>query len=334
LLVSSATIAACVVGFGLSQTFPAFLMSYSFWAVGLTFKSGTNSAWLSDVLDARGDADAFTRASSRAKAVRAAVTAVTSLGAGVLFEIDERLPFLVHGALAATGVLVGLTFPEAAEQSDESPMLTIPEAVGIVRSDLSRPSLRGFVVHVTLLSTILSLTPVIVQPATIQAGTRLGLAPERVEQLLGPLYAVITATSAIGGYLAAPLKRRLGIRAWFVLVPPLLGLGLLSVHLVPIAIVPLVTITRTVSVMTGPFTEQYLNDRIDSRARSTVLSTVSLWTTLVAVPMQLAAGVLTDRVGPLVLVAGLGGVLLLGTLLCQWRVPLAADGNQGTGTGQ
>jgi hypothetical protein len=69
---------------------------------------------------------------------------------------------------------------------------------------------------------------------------------------------------------------------------------------------------RTVSAVSGPLLNQYLNDRSGDASRATTLSAAAMSRQLVIAPTKLAVGILAGATLSYA-VAGLGVVLLAGT---------------------
>ncbi|MFC7046875.1 MFS transporter [Halobacteriaceae archaeon GCM10025711] len=65
MLLGSVTHLVAVAVFGLLNTFWSILALYAVWGVGVTFRSGSDSAWLYDTLEERMAEDQFTRVKGR-----------------------------------------------------------------------------------------------------------------------------------------------------------------------------------------------------------------------------------------------------------------------------
>jgi len=68
--------------------------------------------------------------------------------------------------------------------------------------------------------------------------------------------------------------------------------------------------------VTRSFAGQYINDRIGTMGRATVLSAMAMVSGLAVVPFQLGSGILSDVASPLFALAVAGGVLVVGATGC------------------
>jgi hypothetical protein len=92
---------------------------------------------------------------------------------------------------------------------------------------------------------------------------------------------------------------------------------------VPLLALPTFLFARGLADVTRTFAGQYVNDRIESAGRATVLSAMAMVSGLTVVPFQLGSGVVSDRVSPLVALGVAGGVLVVGSaLVLLWETPV------------
>lgn len=327
LLVSITLVTASMLAFGLASSFAVFAVVYAVWGLGATFRSGTASAWLYDALKERTDEDEYARISGRGKSLGLIVTAATSLLAGVLADYDLFYPFLATALVSAVGFVVVLTFPETTTaESDDSGPFTISDAIPLVRDQLMSRSLRSFVLYSTAFFGVIATVDLFVQPASQQVGVDV--------ESLGLMYAGFTGVSALTSYFAGDIKDRIGVRRWFLVVPLLLGVLLTTVSLTPLAVVPMFFLLRAAKTATRPLRDQYVNDRVESVGRATLLSAISMLYSLLLIPLKVASGELADVVGPITTIAVLGGCLV-GVVIAirSWERPIRDDDSTGSATG-
>ena len=62
----------------------------------------------------------------------------------------------------------------------------------------------------------------------------LGVPPELVESLLGVFYAAYSLFGAVLSYYTGAIKRRIGMRTWFVVLPFIVGSALMGLYLLPV----------------------------------------------------------------------------------------------------
>jgi hypothetical protein len=308
-----------LLGFTVVTDFAGFLALYALWALTFTFASGTEEAWLCETLRERLDTDEFTRVRGRGRAVGSWAMAATMVVSGFLYAVNPEWPFVaaVLVGLASVGVL--LTMPESGD-GGRTPGLR--EAVPVVRGALGRPGLRSLVLYVGLFYGVVSAADDLVQPIAVDAfdiyldalpAAASGL-PE--EALLGFLYAGFTAVAGLASDNADRLENTLGTTRTVLLVPAVVAVCYLLPLAATAAAVPVFFLLKTGRAAVEPVAGQYLNDRVPSAGRATVLSAAAMVFALVRVPLKLLAGTVADAAGAVAGVAALGvAFLVLGGLL-------------------
>lgn len=123
---------------------------------------------------------------------------------------------------------------------------------------------------------------------------------------------------------------------WLVLAPVGVGLLLAGVAVAPLLAFPAFFAFRAAKTATQPMANQYVNDRVGTAGRATVLSATSMVYSLVSIPFAVAAGVLADANLPLASGPAAGplgamtvaGVVLVALATAVWLVrtpPIGAD---------
>ncbi|WP_231184416.1 MFS transporter [Haladaptatus sp. DYF46] len=327
LVISSVCMTLSILGFVVARSFLALAVLYVLWTLALVFRSGSDDAWLYDHLRAELDADEFARVRGRGMAVNRAVTVVTVLGGGVLYELDPRLPFLASGVLNGAGVVVLSTLPRnrGYGDADSDDVLSPSDAVGVIRRHLSVPPLRSFVVYVALFFAAVGVVESYVQP--IATGP-LGIPVE----LMGPLYAGFTLVSAGVSYYAGAIEETVGLRTTTLLVPVLLCVSFVLPVFAPLLALPMFVARTGSNTLLRPLVNQYINDHSESVGRATILSAASMAYAALRLPLTLVGGFAADAYSPLVTVAAVGVVVLVGlALVALWGSPVQA-GTETTST--
>jgi MFS family permease len=319
MLLGTAIITAMTVAMAHSTTFLQFAVVYGLWALGQTFRSGSDDAWLYEVLREEGSSGGeragtsgsdFARVKGRATGIGLAVGAVAAPAGGVLADADFQLPFYATAAVTAVGIPILLTVPESGEGPDSS--FDVRTALGVIRRQLARPPLRAFVVYFALLFGVFQMTYIFDQPVAQDAALAVGVPESATKTAVGVVYAGFTAVSAVVSYLTGTIEARLGIRGWFVLAPVVVGGLFLALWVLPVLAVPAFFVARAANTASVTLGNQYLNDRVESVGRATVLSSASMALSLAVIPFELTGGVLADLLSPVRALALFGGVLLVG----------------------
>ena len=116
-------------------------------------------------------------------------------------------------------------------------------------------------------------------------------------------------------YRLEAIREIVGLRRWFVALPFVVGGGLVAALFVPLIAVPVLLLARVVVEPTRSLAGQYVNDRIETLGRATVLSAMAMASGLTVVPFQLAGGVVSDAASPSLALALAGVVLVVGSVL-------------------
>jgi MFS family permease len=337
LLVAQVLLTASALGMIVAGGFPAFAFSFALLSFAMTFVSGSADAWLYDILEEYLDEDRYTHVRGRGGAVGQWVTAVTMIAGSLLYVVEPLYPFIAVLVMRVLTFAVVLSLPKTARYADDretdgdDERLTIIDALPVIRQKLTEPPLRSFVAYTALFIGLSMPANVYVQPITIDAlesnvGSVLAAVGIPEAASLGILYAAFTAVSAIASDRASDLEAGLGVRKALLVVPVLTAVTMVLPALLPMLAFPMFFVLRASRSVLRPISGQYLNDRIESVGRATVLSAVSMVYSLARIPTTLASGVAADWFSPLVAVAALGGTfLVVGLGLFAWRPPVRKE---------
>ena len=310
----------------------AYLVVHVFWAVGRAFRSGTQDAWLYEILQARFDEAQFARVESRGRMAKLVTDAVTAILGGVFYTMHPALPFVATAAIAVLGIPLLYSFPSVErlstddEPTDSEP-LTVREAVTVLRLQTRRPQVRWFVLYAALFYSLFVVTRIYEQPALKSVGVPVAG--------FGVLYAGFKLVSAVAASTVGWLVDNLGTSGIFAALVPVYALAYLSLVAVPLLVVPVLFLNRGLNTIVSPVRNQYLNDRLDDVGRATVLSGASMVLALVGGIARLVAGWGTGVLGPLGFFpwAGVGLALAAAVLwVLVSPVRLADEAESGTNT--
>ena len=331
LLIGTALISATLLGIGLSDSFLPLAGLYVCWSLGYNFRSGSEDAWLYDTLTDDLSEDEFAAVRGRGESAALAVGAVAAVLGGYLGSVDLSYPWFVAAGVTSLGVAVLLTLdePETYKETDTED-LTLRRTAGIVREVISRRRMRSFLLYYYVLyAAVTYLVFVFLQPIFETVVLDLGISQSQVEPLLGWFYAAYSLVGAVLSYYTGAIRDRIGLRTWFLVLPFAVGGALIGMYFVPVLALPTFLLIRGVSDVTRSFAGQYVNDRVETLGRATVLSAMAMVSGLAVVPFQLGSGVVSDAVSPL-FALGVGGVVLVvgATVILLWRVPIDDEATQ------
>jgi MFS family permease len=325
LLIGTTLISLTLLGIGLSSSFLALAGLYVCWSAGYNFRSGSEDAWLYDTLTDDLSEDEFAHVRGRGESVALAIGAGAAIVGGYLGSIDLSYPWFVASGVTSLGILVLLTVdePESYEQA-ETTELTFRRTVGIVRRTLVRRNIRAFVLYYYVLyAAVTYLVFVFLQPIFETVVLDIGVAETQVRSLLGWFYAAYSLFGAGLSYYTGAIREWLGLRTWFLWLPFVAGGALIGMYFVPVLALPTFLLVRGLSDVTQSFASQYINDRIETVGRATVLSAMAMVSGLAVVPFQLGSGVISDIVSPLFALAVAGALLVASSIaILLWESPI------------
>lgn len=309
LAVGATVRAGVVAAYPFVGTKPAYVALHVLWAVGWAFRSGTQDAWLYEVLKSTCDEDEYARIDGRANSLLLGVSAIGAILGAVMYTFEPAAPFLVNAAIALAGLPILYTFP-AVETAGDDERFGIRDAVALLRAQANRPELRYFVAYAAIFGAVFAATRPFEQPMLQAVGIPVAG--------IGVLYAGFKLVSAVAASSAGFVEDTLGVRGAFAVLPAVYGLAFATVLFVPLAIVPLVFLNRAINTVLRPIRNKYLNDRLEDVGRATVLSGASMALSVTAGAGKVLNGAITDTLGVLdgvatagIVAAGLGAGLWL-----------------------
>lgn len=290
LLASAACTTVAILVFGAASNYWIVLVSYIAWGFGLTFASGADSALLYESLKALGREHEYQRvAGINFGLFSAGALGGLLVGAPVAAATNLAFPILLGSGIMFVALLVVFTFKEPAIDHGE-PRLDYRRLISeSARTAWRLPSVRWMIICAGLLLATQNASFVFAQPFLDRHDVPVQLfgfvqAPMRAMGIFGSLLAVrATASFGFRGTLV-------GCAVLLVVSYALLG-GWHSVY----AFAGIGIITLSFS-MTQPIVVDYLNKRIPSNQRATILSFRNLLTSIGIVALQPGLGVIADHV--------------------------------------
>lgn len=331
LLFGTALIAATLVGIGLAGSFLTLAGLYVCWSMGYNFRSGSEDAWLYDTLTDDLSEGEFAGVRGRGESVSLAIGAGAAIVGGYLGSLNLSYPWFVAAVVTALGIVVLLTVEEpAAYEASGTENVGLRETLGIVRDVLRQRNVRALVLYYYVLYVgVTYLVFVFLQPVFETVVLDLGVSTPQIESLLGVFYAAYSLVGAALSYHTGTIREYVGMRAWFVGLPFVVGGALVGMYLVPVLALPTFLLARGLADVTRSFASQYVNDRIGTVGRATVLSAVAMVSGLSVIPFQLGSGVISDVVSPLFALAVAGGVLIAGSgAILAWEFPISTEASE------
>lgn len=284
------TYAGALVAFGLAPTWPWIMVSYMVWAVALTFTSGADSALVYDTLKSLGREPEYEKHAGRAVAISSVAVVLATLGGGPIADATSlQAPiFMGAGFLLVAGV-VAAWFHEP-PRLESGPQVAYWTGVGAATRTVWRtPTVRAVIPFgaITMAATVATIY--LIQPFLLSHDVEVGWA-------FSGLQVPSQATAVVGAIGAAWFLSRLGELRALLALPLLVGVAYTGLavwdHLGAVAFLAAAGLVRAAAV---PIVTGYINRRVPSDQRATVLSLNQLAFSLVLAPIVPAVGISADK---------------------------------------
>ncbi len=291
--------------FMLANSFLTATLAQAWLGVGVSLVSGTINAVLYDTLLAQGQEGEYRRLEGRRHGVALYTVGLSALAGGFLYTVHPKLPLalsIVAGGLCLVSALALVEPPRLKAPVRRSPLhdmrLTLRFALGGQRE------IAGVIVIGALLFAV--------SKCFLWAQQAYYIALGLPEQWFGPLVALGFLLGGLAGQWGHRLGDRLSHRTVLALI---LGLEVLACAGAGVALgwhgAPLLLTGSLVWGFGWPHVQDYINRRVDSARRATVLSAASLMIQLVFIPVGAGLGWMSDSFGIDMALLTLGGVALL-----------------------
>lgn len=326
LMLGSLMFAIAVFVFGIAESYPIILLSYTAWGLGLTFQSGADAAILYDSLKTVGREDDFQKINSRLWALTSvAVLVALLIGAPIAAATSFTLAIVLSAGISLLAVPVAWSMHEPrAEHSNEHEHYLQTVITG-VRDAWRQPALRYIIMFSGLLNAV-TFTPLIfVQPFLDQHGVGTGN--------LGLWQAPVRGAGVVAALLVHQFVSRAGQRAAFFAMPAAIAVAMFALAGIDSLWVYVVFLgVGMVAGMQNPVLASYVNRRIPSERRATMLSVQSVIASFLLAGIEPLSGVLADQFGLQAMFLAMGlivGVLGTGVLLLWNRAETNALKSEG-----
>ncbi len=278
--------------FGLAGTFPLLLGSYLVWASAMTLFSGADAAFFYDSLKAAGREEDYQKLWGRARAVQSGGTVLGLLiGAPLAAATNLWFPIVLSAGLMAVSGLVSLTFrePPHADEDDEQ-LGYVAGTVQAFKVAFGRAAVRTMLLLMAVVFGVGVSMQILAQPFLLSHEVSVSnfgwfLIPGQLLAIAASLTAY-RFTSTFG-------VTRMVILMPLVVMTAAVGLGAWD-SLGAFVFYP---VSTAIFAMSFPLISDYLNRRIPSSNRATILSIYQLLFSLVIAGMEPFLGALGDHQG-------------------------------------
>ncbi|HYM16459.1 MAG TPA: MFS transporter [Dehalococcoidia bacterium] len=291
LMLGSSLFAVAVFVFAIADSYPVILLSYGAWGLGLTFQSGADVAMLYDSLKSAGREEDFQKINSRLTAVRSlAVLIAILIGAPIAEATSYSFPIMISAGIALLAVPVAFSMHEPAFERDDSHSRYLQTLVTGIRESWEQPALR-YIILASAMLVAATFTPLVFQQPFLthhHVGTG----------NLGLWQAPIRGAGVVSALLAYQFVSRVGERGAFFALPVMLGISNLALAGIDHAGMAAAFVGMgLVAGVQPPIIATYVNKRIPSERRATILSVQSVMGSAMLAMTQPIGGLIADNFG-------------------------------------
>ncbi len=293
------------IGFAVMASPLSAWISNIFWAVGISFQSGADKAFLQNTLSEGGIGEQYKDIEGRAVGARFLLFAFCSLAVGPLAEIDLRIPLLLSLPGSFVSFFAAWCFKEPARSGSyeiKKQLLLIKE--GFVYS-MKKAELRWIIGFCALLMAAGKLWFFTYNPYFETVGIDL--------KFYGFIFFLLNIIAWFSSRFVKRIEEFLGEERCMLFMILSTGVPILLMGLFPVWFAAyLVLIQNLVRGFITPFLGGFINKHIQSeRLRATVLSVRSSSTNAVIVLALAGFGLMTGNLGLLSSLIVLGGTVLV-----------------------
>lgn len=312
LMLGSGMFALAIAIFGVAESYGVILLAYTAWGLGLTFQSGADSAILYDSMKRAGRENEFQKVNSRLWALTSlAVLLAILIGAPIAAATSYSVPILMSAGIALCAIPVAFMMHEPRDHQEEESEPYLSTVRNGIKDAWGQPPLRYIILFSAIVGAAVFTPLIFVQPFLNEHGVETGN--------LGIWQAPVRAAGIIAALLTFRVVSRIGQRASFFALPLSLALGLfvLGGFDARWAFVGFLALGM-VAGSQNPVLASYVNQRIPSSRRATMLSVQSLIASMMLGIVEPVGGLIADNFGLQAMFLAFGFATLLagtGTLM-------------------
>jgi len=311
-----------VLTFAYTRSFPVLLGSFMLWSVAHTLMSGADMALLFDTLKGAKREGDYERIAGRGSALTwTGVGVATLLGGPVAAATSTRFTIFVGAATCMVTALLALAIREPRHERAGEHREPYLRSIGLAFNEVSATDgLRAVILLAGMTTAGLGAVHYLVQPFLIDREIEVGV---YFSLLQVPLF----AAGMVGSLLAARVGGQAGTRRALLAVPAAGAMMCVAIALSPglLAYGPLLMVMFLGSTV-HPIATGYVNRRVGSERRATVLSMQGMVYSLVMAALAPVMGFTTDSWGLAVAFSVCAGVALAALVVFGRALAKAGDG--------
>lgn len=282
---------ASMIVFGLAGSLALIMVAWILWAFAFVLVAGADSAFLHDSLASIGRERDFEKFAGRTFAVRSvAIVAATLLGGPIASATDIRVPIFLGSVASGLALLMALGLREPPRQAIPRSESYWRALSGAARTAWRIQSVRYAIAFVAVLLAGTMTSEYLLQPFLLSHDVEVGFGFSAL-QVPVRLMAVAGAGGAFWWAQRVGDRRAIMTLPWLV-IGAYAGLALVD-HLGALGFLMFVGLVRAAVF---PLVEGYINRRVPSEQRATILSLNHMAFAILVVPILPALGLSADRV--------------------------------------
>lgn len=280
---------------------------------GVAFASGANEALLYDSMLENKQEDKFDLVISKVQFIEIALTVICSAIGGLLYIIDDQLPWIFWFACIIISQIIAIQFTEPVVDSIKFSFKNYLKQNIIGFKELfSKELIRYAPAFLILFGIFVTYEDGLLRLAI---GEFLGFDGSS----LGFIASFVTLVSGVGVLLMPKLRRLLGDFNGLALLlfSMALGFGFIGFEPNPILSIILMTIIALMGNLSVPWISVIINSKLQSKYRATTLSTLALISKLPYVLVAIFLGVIIENNYLGLLALAIGIILIFGSVITQ-----------------
>lgn len=293
MMLGSIAFVVAITLFGLATSYVLMLAVFIFWSLVVTLSSGADSALLYDTLKALGRENNYVKHAGRGEAALwLGAGLATLIGAPVAAFTSMQFTVLIGVVPAAAAALVAWSMIEPPRSTDPSDAASsyLATVRAALRTVWRQPAVRQVLFFTAIIFAGLQAAVYLTQPLLLRHGVEIGVT-------FSLLQMPMLVAGIVGALVAFRVLARVGESKSFLVllvagIAAYTALALVDV-LAAVGFLVLVGLMRSAAL---PITTGYINRRIPSGQRATVLSLQSLVVSMVAAPLVVGIGAMADNV--------------------------------------
>jgi len=306
LIIGSIMWAICLLIYIIGTHFFIFVIGEIFFGIGMTFKSGADSALLYDTLKLSGEEKEYPYIQGKALSLSMTGLAIGSIAAGFIYSINPHLPLIVSILFMIAGATAGLFFTERHKLYKKEKGHYFSSILKSSRYLLRHNKLKAIILYCTVLFTFFRGAFYFYQPYFIEV--------ELPVIFFGIVFSLFNLISAASARSASWFNKITGNRTLTslsaMIIVSFFIMGLVD-HWVGISAIFLQQIMRG---LYNPIVTKYLNKHIPSDRRATMLSLSSMVTNAAVMLTLPLLGILKDATNFSTSMLTMSGLMFAGTL--------------------